>query len=302
MTRLKLEILSLVLAALSANVAAAPPTDATVERNASGAVFAYWTSADPVDVFVADRADAGLKSATLVSRADTDGSATLPTGDKRSYVLLRDPRSGQVVRVAERLVPLERGSNFRDIGGYAVAGGRHVRWGLIYRSGATPMLSERDREQIRALVLTEMIDLRSDEERVLAPSRIDGVHYSAVGYSMTSLNFTASVTDSYRAMPLGLRPQLRLLFASLLRGDGPLVYNCSAGQDRTGIATALILSARGAPGAARVAAAPPPRDDPGGLPPLDPLSPAAERDAADRPGAGREQSGRCAVREIPAGR
>ena len=44
-----------------------------------------------------------------------------------------------------------------------------------------------------------------------------------------------------------LAPQLRVLFARLLERDGPLVYNCSAGQDRTGIATALILSALGVP-------------------------------------------------------
>ncbi len=44
-----------------------------------------------------------------------------------------------------------------------------------------------------------------------------------------------------------LAPQMRLLFNTLKRGEGPIEYNCSAGQDRTGFATALILSALGVP-------------------------------------------------------
>ncbi len=240
-------LLSLVLTCISAEVAGAPPSDAKLEREPNGELVAHWTSATPMDVFVSGRSDASPRSAALVSSGDADGRAPIPADGKRTYVMLRDPRSGQFVRIAERLVPLDQGSNFRDIGGYAMAGGRHVRWGLIYRSGATPLLSDRDREQIHGLRLVDMIDLRSDEERVLAPSRIDGVRYAAVGYSMAALNFTGDTVAGYRQMPLSLRPQLRLLFATLLRGEGPLVYNCSAGQDRTGLATALILSALGVP-------------------------------------------------------
>ena len=153
--------------------------------------------------------------------------------------------------VAERVLPLEAGSNFRDIGGYPAAGGRHVRWGLIYRSGATPMLTPADQARIAALRLTHMVDLRSDEERVIAPTRIDGVPYTAVGYRMADLmaGFQGSggAGEGYRRMPLLLAPQVRQVFGLLLRGEGPLVYNCSAGQDRTGFMTALILSALGTP-------------------------------------------------------
>src|SRR5690606_35803991 len=42
-------------------------------------------------------------------------------------------------------------------------------------------------------------------------------------------------------------PQLRLYFDTLLEGRAPLVVNCSAGQDRTGIASALLLTALGVP-------------------------------------------------------
>lgn len=45
-----------------------------------------------------------------------------------------------------------------------------------------------------------------------------------------------------------LARQMKLVFDCLLRKEGPLAYNCLAGQDRTGFATALILSALDVPG------------------------------------------------------
>jgi protein-tyrosine phosphatase len=94
-----------------------------------------------------------------------------------------------------------------------------------------------------------MVDLRSSEERVLAPTRIAGVPYGAVGYSFQDLAKGGSfnMPTLYRNFPELLKPQLRMIFADMLRGEVPLAYNCSAGQDRTGFATAMILSALGVP-------------------------------------------------------
>lgn len=157
------------------------------------------------------------------------------------------------------MLPLQQGSNFRDIGGYPAAGGRHVKWGMIYRSGATPVLTDNDLRMVDALRLANMVDLRSTDERQLAPSRIAGVPYTAIGYSMKTITSAMTPTSAnavkmptnggalYRHMPEMLTPQMRLLFARLKANEGPLAYNCSAGQDRTGFATALILSALGVP-------------------------------------------------------
>src|SRR3546814_6177413 len=82
----------------------------------------------------------------------------------RPYFMLRDQRDGGMIRVAERALPLEHGSNFRDIGGYPAAGGKHVRWGMIFRSGGTPLLNDADEQRIGALKLGEMVDLRRSEE------------------------------------------------------------------------------------------------------------------------------------------
>jgi len=53
--------------------------------------------------------------------------------------------------------------------------------------------------------------------------------------------------STYRNLPGMMAPQLRLVFDRLLQGAQPLVYNCSAGQDRTGFVTAMVLSALGTP-------------------------------------------------------
>jgi protein-tyrosine phosphatase len=49
----------------------------------------------------------------------------------------------------------------------------------------------------------------------------------------------------YRYMTDMLKPQLKLYFNALLDEQVPLVVNCSAGQDRTGVTSALLLSLLG---------------------------------------------------------
>ena len=225
--------------------------NADVARDGT-ALTVTWTAKKPVDVFVADRADAAPSTATIVSHADSDGTYRMPdAGTTRRYFILREAGQKQVVRTAERLIPLEKGSNFRDIGGYPAAGGKHIRWGLVYRSGATPLLTAADVEQIRALGLHDMIDLRSSEERVIAPTKLTGIRYTAVDYSMMSMTgerrALTNGVDLYRNFPAFFAPQLRIVFDDLLRRQTPLVYHCSAGQDRTGFTTAIILSALGVP-------------------------------------------------------
>lgn len=247
----------LAVALISASPALAL-TDAGVTRDGvtrdGDALIVRWNSSRPVDVRISDAPDATASAASLVSPADADGQHRInaPAG-QRLYVLLRERGTGQWLRVAERVLPLEAGSNFRDIGGYAGAGGRHVRWGLIYRSAGQPLLTPADQAQIAKLGLANLVDLRSAEERRLAPTRIQNIRYNAVGYSMAALMPAASATPIrngsalYRGFPTLLAPHLRLVFDRLLNERGGLAYNCSAGQDRTGFVTAMILAALGVP-------------------------------------------------------
>ncbi len=227
---------------------------AKVERIGTDKVAITWAGKTPVDVYVAERPDAGVAGAKLISDDNKTGRFEVAVAaTARPYVYLKDTRDGAVTEAAERALPLEQGSNFRDLGGYPGAGGKHVKWGMVFRSGGTPLLSDTDLLRIKALRLTDMVDLRSSEERVVAPSRIEDVRYTATGYSMTKMMAQQGPVDVkklggiYQTFPTFLIPQMRILFDKLTEDGTTVVYNCSAGQDRTGFATAMLLTALGVP-------------------------------------------------------
>lgn len=241
----------LALLALPSAVPAAAIERAEVVRIDPERVKVTWVDDDPVTISVAARPDPKAKGEVL-ARDDRDGEAVvaLPAGQRR-YLLLRDGGNGRVTVVAERQLVLERGSNFRDLGGYTGAEGKRVRWGRIYRSGALPLLSEPDYATLGELGLGTIIDFRSTEERAIAPDQLDdrtGALFVSNDYSIRPM-LTAMGSKDGRPLYAGtektLAPQYRALFRRLLAADGALLFHCSAGQDRTGIAAALVLSALG---------------------------------------------------------
>lgn len=162
----------------------------------------------------------------------------------------------------QRVLPLEGGQNFRDLGGYRTGDGRYVKWGLLYRSGAMNGLTDRDFAQLQARGIRTVCDFRSTRERAGAPVRWPGKTKPAVfadDYSMdrdfgglmrpdlTGEQAAEAMTAAYAQMPLRFATQYRRMFGELLAGRVPLAFNCSAGKDRTGIAAALILTALDVP-------------------------------------------------------
>ncbi len=158
----------------------------------------------------------------------------------------------------DRLLPLEGGSNFRDLGGYKTEDNKYVKRGMLFRSGAMTTLSETDQAYLQRFGFQSVLDLRSDEELELFPNqwaKNAELDYLRHDYSFRNLaaNFSQSSGEIpsmevfYTAFPQFLKPQLKIYFDSLLNRDVPMVVNCSAGQDRTGFASAMVLSALGVP-------------------------------------------------------
>jgi len=162
-----------------------------------------------------------------------------------------------------RLLPLQGGQNFRDLGGYRTVDGRIVRWGLLFRSGAMNGLTPADFDYLGKLGIRTVCDFRSTDERNAAPVRWPGdvaprIFADDYEMDMAGLDFTAAVhwtSEQARAAMAQTYPRLldtfngqyRRMFAQLLAGNVPLAFNCSAGKDRTGVAAALILTALGVP-------------------------------------------------------
>lgn len=186
-----------------------------------------------------------------VANPGKDGKLKLaiPASDRR-YVILR-AKNGKDTVVSERALPLQQASNFRDIGGYVTRDGHTVRWGKAFRSGAMPLLTEADYALVAQLAIGSVVDLRSLDEREIAPDQIDertGALFIANDYSMKPLMAKMRQGDGenmYRGMEIMLKPQFRSLFKRLIADEGAVVYHCSAGQDRTGMATALLYDTLG---------------------------------------------------------
>lgn len=164
----------------------------------------------------------------------------------------------------ERVLPLEGGRNFRDLGGYATRDGRRVRWGRLYRSGSMAALTEAAYARLAELGVRVICDLRTTSEREIQPvdwRRVPGLSYWARDYELSFGDLRAllaselpaadqaraAMVTAYRELPFEQAPAYGELFRRLAGGETPLVFNCSAGKDRTGIAAALVLSALGVP-------------------------------------------------------
>jgi len=170
------------------------------------------------------------------------------------------------VPVATRVLPLEGGRNFRDLGGYSAEDGRSVRWGLLFRSGAMTQLTPSDYEYLAPLGIRVICDFRTTGEREDEPTiwqaepaprfmNWDGVipyDELPLNAALRSQNATQEMIHEamaglYRAIPYVYSDRYRDLFLVLGSGEAPLAFHCSAGKDRAGIAAALLLTALGVP-------------------------------------------------------
>ena len=228
---------------------------ATVTRLDAGQVELDRGDDAPVSVWLStdtnlDSSDNLVAKATKAEKLAVD----LPEG-KRAYLLLQGA-DGNVHVVAERVLPLQQGSNFRDIGGYVTKDGGVVRWGKVYRSGAQPLLTDADLALVDQLDIGTVVDLRSLEERQINPDTIDdreGALFVSNDYSMKALMGPMMARKGehiYEGMEKLLAPQYRSLYRRIMaEGDGDdegaVLYHCSAGQDRTGVATALLYDMLG---------------------------------------------------------
>jgi len=163
------------------------------------------------------------------------------------------------------VVALEGGSNFRDLGGYRTAQGRTVRRGSVFRSAHLGTLTDADRLAIGRLGVRTVVDLRGVNEAAETPHRVEGLGCRIVGAPIepsggekirhavadSSVNpflMVQLLTENYRDYPRRCAPGFRTLFAALSDDDQrPLVFHCTAGKDRTGFASALLLTLLGVP-------------------------------------------------------
>jgi protein-tyrosine phosphatase len=157
----------------------------------------------------------------------------------------------------DRSITLDGCCNFRDLGGYPTADGRKVRWRHLFRADGLSRLTAADLDQLDGLGLRTVIDLRTTAE-VAARGRVEWPTEGLSYHHLPMLDVLPSVDDlprwsepayvaeQYLVMLSGGQPSVREALAVLSDPSSyPAVYHCTAGKDRTGILSAVVLGLLG---------------------------------------------------------
>jgi protein-tyrosine phosphatase len=168
---------------------------------------------------------------------------------------------GDSATVARRYIGMENTVNFRDLGGLKTKDGKTVRKGMIYRSDNLSKLESDQFQQFNALRISSVYDLRTDHEikgkEDHLPTNVRYRHTPVVednageikGLKKRVLNgeiteqqakdMTAKFYADAVTVHVGAT---KSILDSITASGEPVLYHCSAGKDRTGIVSALILS------------------------------------------------------------
>ena len=151
--------------------------------------------------------------------------------------------------------------NFRDLGGYKAQGERATAWRRVFRSAELHGMTRNDLKRLQQeFELKSVIDLRSAYEigsqgiGLLAES---GLRYHNVSFITDGGNKQANeeryrdfadIGDFYFHLARNREFGKKLIAALEIIAEPsnqPLVFHCSAGKDRTGILSAILLSILG---------------------------------------------------------
>jgi protein-tyrosine phosphatase len=156
----------------------------------------------------------------------------------------------------ERLIALDGAVNFRDLGGYATNDGRRTRWRVLFRADGLGELSLTDFSILRELGIRTVVDLRSGHEVEqgrfdVEAHPVDFHHFPFIDQLPNAEQWDRRpglLGAQYKEMLDDAAPQIIGALEVLAAPDAhPAVFHCTAGKDRTGLLSALVLSLLGVP-------------------------------------------------------
>ncbi|MFJ4792299.1 tyrosine-protein phosphatase [Kitasatospora purpeofusca] len=242
---------------------AIPFTSATATQQADGSFTLSWTAPGARNVTVYAGTDPDdIRHRKAVAKGAGSATVTvtgLAAADRWFFELV--PDRGAPLVVADRSLHLASAPNFRDAGGYRTADGQWVRMGVVYRSGDLSKLTDQDLAKLRRLGVRTVFDLRTPGEQKTAPDRIPAgataVNANVLGVTDTGAFNVTSPQAAVRAMVDAERTMVSadsartayhaVLNALVERNDENVLFHCTAGKDRTGWASAALLTALGVP-------------------------------------------------------
>lgn len=141
--------------------------------------------------------------------------------------------------------------NMRDLGGYPTEDGRVTAFGRLIRSDVPLGLEKKDKKILLDNKMDTVIDLREERERARVRSSLENargfsVYHCPLSYPTKIHSLEGKIPGSYLKL---IDEKQSVARALSLMADAPngVLFHCTAGKDRTGILSSLLLSFVGVP-------------------------------------------------------
>lgn len=232
------------------------PEDNYVENMGSDYALHLADKTDVSKVLVRESADS---PPLLVPAAGSDKVTEFKNRKSRPYFDVVS--GGDTSIIVNRSVDFKKTVNFRDIGGIKTMDGKTVRWGKIFRSDNLSKIKTREFDKFNDLHIKTVYDLRTKHEiegkedhlpagvrYVHAPTVADNegqiaqLRAKVIGGQINEEEARAQTLLFYKETVTVNLASLTPTLLQIINSDEPVLYHCSAGKDRTGIVSALILS------------------------------------------------------------
>jgi protein tyrosine/serine phosphatase len=172
------------------------------------------------------------------------------------------------VTIAARRLNWPNCQNTRDLGGLPLRSGGVTRTGVLVRSDNLASLTPAGRQAMIGYGIATVIDLRAESEIKGSPgppfskfqttTPVSPIEPEVEAHIPTylnhplvddeiavALNRVPSMPDGYRVIIDRRQMALGAIFNAIAKAEGPVLFHCFAGKDRTGVVAAMMLSLAG---------------------------------------------------------
>lgn len=139
---------------------------------------------------------------------------------------------------------LETTQNTRELGGYVIKDGLATKRNSLWRSDVQNYPSEKDVALLKKRRITTILDLRGDKDLTRKPSGFA----NAEGFTYINCPIIegSGVPESVEKVPVSYlaiaqAESMPKVFRTIANAESGVMINCTAGKDRTGVVSAILL-------------------------------------------------------------